>query len=254
MAKEKNKESPLRFFVNYVSNRNVDIITKSEWESLYFYCVARKCFPKKNLISLETSDLYKIGEVLNLDFSKVSSLLRKCYRFESDRIKKMSFEQLFESSSILNPICDDAYVKFGIVNSLVQCRMEELFNMAGVFSDTSFNKNIFTVPAAQFLRLVETEEQTLITKLRKKAAAFVAKISETIKDSDQSKIKEIQSLINSTAAKNAAKSIVDVLSGISTITGSAVDIYAKMAMETLNDLNIFKHIKHINGVKRIKHA
>lgn len=245
MASEnfKSQESVFRFFVDYVSNRNVDLITKTEWESLYFYCAARSCFPEKNLVALETADLYKIGEVLNLDFSKVTWLLKKCYRFESKEIKEMTFKELVESSSILKPICDNDFVKFGIVNSLVQFRVEELLNMAGVFSDTSFKKNIFSVPPSQFLRLIEAEDQTLITKLRLKADDFVKKVAKRAGISDSSKIKEMQNLINATAAKSAAKTAVDVIGAVSSVAGIPSNACAKIAIETLNNVNVFKYVK-----------
>lgn len=71
-------------FTSYVSKRNISIMSKPEWEQLYFYCTAKCLFNGKSLISLSTQELYEIGRKLNLDFSKVSSLVKKCCRLESE--------------------------------------------------------------------------------------------------------------------------------------------------------------------------
>ena len=128
-------------------------MTKAEWEQLYFYATARALFKTKSLIELSTEDLYTIADKLQIDFSKTTSLVKKCYRFEYADVKKMNFHTLFDKQAILNPSIENKNVKFCVTNSLVQERLEEIFNKAGIFSDTSFKRNIFTIPSIQFLTL-----------------------------------------------------------------------------------------------------
>ena len=55
------------FFTQYVAERNIAIMSKPEWEQLYFYCTARTLFPGRKLVSLTVQDLYVIGKTLRLD-------------------------------------------------------------------------------------------------------------------------------------------------------------------------------------------
>ncbi|MBB5219691.1 CHASE3 domain sensor protein [Treponema rectale] len=105
-------------------------------------------------------------------------------------------------------------VKFCVTNSLVQERLEEIFNKTGIFSDTSFKKNIFAIPTLQFLTLIEKENQTLVTKLRIKKDEFIEKLKKTLKIDSDSKINEIQNLINKNDAQDAIKSACELASKI----------------------------------------
>ena len=227
-------ESPADFFINYVRDRNIDIITKSEWESLYFYSTIKYTFPGKSLVSLKTEDLYQLTDILNLDFAKVTSLLKKCYRFERDTLKQKKFKELLDDSSVLTPICEGENIKFSIINSLVQERVEEIMNMSGVFSDTSFKKNIFTVPCKQFLRLIEVEDQSLITKLGK----IPEKIEESfkkIRGKDESgKLADIQSMINNKSIKDSCKTLVALAEKIAEVNSLPINTAAKAIIGALS--------------------
>lgn len=37
----KKSKNAVHFFVDYVKERNVSLITKAEWEQLYFYCTSK---------------------------------------------------------------------------------------------------------------------------------------------------------------------------------------------------------------------
>ena len=93
------------------------------------------------------------------------------------------------------------------------------------------------------MRLIEAEDQTLITKLRLKAGDFVEKVAKRAGISDSSKIKEMQNLINATSAKSAAKTAVEVIDAVSKVANFPAGACAKIAIETLNNVNVFKYVK-----------
>ncbi|MEE1267091.1 MAG: hypothetical protein UHJ46_00695 [Treponema sp.] len=37
----KKSKNAVHFFVDYVKERNVSLMTKAEWEQLYFYCTSK---------------------------------------------------------------------------------------------------------------------------------------------------------------------------------------------------------------------
>ncbi|MGN0740201.1 MAG: hypothetical protein ACI4LX_08545 [Treponema sp.] len=236
------KDDVQKFFINYVEERNISLMTKTEWEQLYFYCTVKSMYDKQ-LIELSADDLYEIAENLKIDFSKVTAFVKKCYRFEYDEVKKMTFHSLFENNAIINPVIENKIVKFCVTNSLVQERLEEIINKAGVFSDTSFKKNIFSIPATQFLTLIEKEDQPLITKLRKKKDEFCKIIKEKINGVPDSKIKKIQSLINKNDAKEALKGISYIISGIVNIINIPQNTVSEIIIQTLSDDDkVFKNL------------
>ncbi|MBB5219692.1 hypothetical protein HNP77_002074 [Treponema rectale] len=67
----KKSKNAVHFFVDYVKERNVSIMTKAEWEQLYFYCTSKFLYNNKNLIELTADELYNIADTLQVDFSKV---------------------------------------------------------------------------------------------------------------------------------------------------------------------------------------
>lgn len=232
---DKKSKNAVRFFVDYVKERNVSIMTKTEWEQLYFYATVRAVFKEKNLIELSTEDLYEIADKLQLDFSKTTGLVKKCYRFEYEEVKKMDFHTLFEKQTILNPCVENKNVKFCVTNSLVQERLEEIFNKAGIFSDTSFKKNIFTIPTIQFLTLIEKENQTLLNKLLNKKKDFIQKLKETFNLEEDSKTKEIQNLINKNDAKEVVKSLSEIAVKIANFVNIPQNAVAEVIVNTIRE-------------------
>ena len=233
-------ESPAAYFIKYVRDRNIDIITKSEWESLYFYCTIKYTFPGKSLVSLKTEDLYKLTDILNLDFAKVTSLLKSCYRFAREETKKMSFRDLFDNGSVLNPICEDNKVIFGIVNSLAKERIEEIMNKAKVLSDNSFRKNLFIVPVNQFLELVENEDKEICNKLEDISSSFKKPLGEILGKENSSKLKEIQDLIKKEKVKTGISSLLTLASSISSISGITVN---SASLAVIGALPVFNKMK-----------
>lgn len=230
----KKSKNAVHFFVDYVKERNVSIMTKAEWEQLYFYCTSKFLYNNKNLIELTTDELYNIADTLQVDFSKVTSLVKKCYRFDYKEVKNMDFHALFEKHAVLNPVMENKMVKFCVTNSLVQERLEEIFNKAGIFSDTSFKKNIFAIPTLQFLTLIEKENQTLVTKLRIKKDEFIEKLKKTLKIDSDSKINEIQNLINKNDAQDAIKSACELASKIAGFINIPQNTIAEVIINTIS--------------------
>ena len=246
MSKIELSNNAVHFFVNYVKERNVSIMTKSEWEQLYFYCTAKFIFNEKKLIELSTDDLYEIADKLQIDFSKVTFLVKKCYRFEYKDVKEMNFHALFEKQAILNPVIENKTVRFSVTNSLVQERLEEIFNKAGIFSDTSFKKNIFTIPTAQFLTLIEKENQTLITKLRNNKDVLIQSIKEKLNIDSDSKTKEIQNLINQNDAKNTIKAVSEIASKIASSISVPQNIVAEIIINIIsNEDSVLSSLKSV---------
>ncbi|MBP5464723.1 MAG: hypothetical protein J6Y13_06095 [Treponema sp.] len=80
-AKDTTQKDMSAFFMQYVAKRNISIMTKAEWEQLYFYCTVR-ALTHKHLAELKTDDLYAVAKHLSLTFSQVNTLLKKSYRLE----------------------------------------------------------------------------------------------------------------------------------------------------------------------------
>lgn len=229
----KGSNNAVKFFVDYVAARNLSIMTKTEWEQLYFYCSVRHRFKQKQLINLTTEELYTIGEKLELDFSKVNQLVKKCYRFECEDARKLNFHELFEQSAIINPNMENKNVKFGITNSLVQERIEEILNKAGIFSDSSYKKNIFTIPTVQFLTLIEKENQSLFTKFQKMKDDFIKKIKDCFSKGKESKMNDLQELINNEDAKTGLNTLVELAKSIAGILNISANSVAELIMKTV---------------------
>lgn len=202
-------------FVEYVANRNISIMTKAEWEQLYFYYTAKFMFEDKSLVSLSTAELYEIGNNLHIDFSKVSSLIKKCYRFEYDSVKNMNFHQLFNNNAILDLNIENDYVKFGVTNSLVQERIEEILSTEGIFSDSSFKKTIFQVPVYGMLKILDNEIPSgkLLEKLKSMKETILSDLKGFFNYADTEEkdlAKELENMINRKDLKSVSSFLIAV--------------------------------------------
>ena len=219
------------FFTQYVAERNIAIMSKPEWEQLYFYCTARTLFPGRKLVSLTVQDLYVIGKTLRLDNGKVVSLLKKCYRFEYEDVRGLSFHDLFEQHAVINPVMEGTCVKFGIVNSLAKERMEELISEAGVFADSSFNRNVLSVSAHALLTLLERENSTMLSKLRSMKKTVISDIRKLFSSGGASEDKagQIEDMLNN----STLKSVEGFVAKASDISGIPVSSMTKAVMMSL---------------------
>lgn len=217
-------------FTGYVSARNISIMSKSEWEQLYFYCTAQLMFGDKPLVRLSAKELYQIGSRLQLDFSKVSSLVKKCYRFEYDEVKAMTFHELFKNNAILDLNVENGFVKFGIAYSLVQERIEEILSIEGIFSDSSFKKSVFQVPAYGMIRLLDGEipSKNLLKKLRSVKNTIMSDIKALVKPDDdgstKSAVQELEDMLNRKDLKSVASFIVVAAKAVSQPAKTISDI------------------------------
>ena len=219
-------------FTSYVSRRNISIMSKPEWEQLYFYCTAKCMFSGKSLISLSTKELYEIGRKLNLDFSKVSSLVKKCYRLEQEDNDKNSEEDgkpnyseqfigLFKTGAILNNhIVEGHYIAFEILNPLVKEKILEIIYQKQVFSDTSFNKNVIKVSYDGYLRLIGQDTATITEKLKSSIGTIVNDIknlipkSKNIKENESNLLEQATDLINNSKMQETVGNFASAISKI----------------------------------------
>ena len=217
------------FFTNYVSERNISIMTKAEWEMLYFYCVAKRMFPGKSLVNLTAQNLYALGEQLRVDFAKVCQLLKKCYQLEYEKVKEMTFHTLFDENAVLDPRIEGGLVKFGVANALAQERIEEILATEGIFSDSSFKKSVFSVPVNGMLMLLDKEKpiDSFFKKLMSirdtviKDIVRIAKPNETQTDSITTQLRDS---INHATLHSAATFIVQAANIVSKPVKTVCDI------------------------------
>lgn len=226
-------KSAMSFFTQYVEKRNIDIMTKPEWEQLYFYCIARTLFPGRKLVSLTVQDLYVIGKTLRLDNGKVVSLLKKCYRFEYEDVRGLSFHDLFEQHAVINPLMEGTCVKFGIVNSLARERMEEILSEAGVFADSSFNRNVLSVSGHALLTLLEGEDTSMWGKFCSMKDKVVSGMMSLLpknehKEDNENKIRQIEDMLNG----STINSIAGFVEKAAAVTGNPVPAVAKTVLGT----------------------
>ena len=222
-------------FTKYVSERNISLMTKPEWEQLYFYCTAKYLFANKSLINLSTRDLYELGKHLQIDFSKVTSLLKKCYRFEYDEVKQMNFHQLFQNNAILDLNIENQFIKFGITNSLVQERIEEILSSEGIFSDSSFKKSVFQVPIYGMIRLLDSEipSKNLLKKLKSIKKNVFDDLKNLITSDNEKKgttIKELENIINHKDIKSVSTFILNISKIINTPVKIITDLIMPLLM------------------------
>lgn len=219
-------------FTSYVSKRNISIMSKPEWEQLYFYCTAKWLFNGKSLISLSTQELYEIGRKLNLDFSKVSSLVKKCCRLEVEEndgnpnetdIQDYSeqFIELFKTGAILNNhIVEGNYIAFEILNPLVKEKILEIIYHKQVFSDSSFNKNIIKLSYDGYLKLIGQDTATIAEKLKGNIKTIVNDVktlipkSKNIHENESDLLEQATDLINNSKMQESVANVASIISKI----------------------------------------
>lgn len=230
-------KAALDIFTNYVSERNISIMTKAEWEMLYFYCTAKQMFPQTAFITLSAANLYALGVHLQLDSTKVSSLLKKCYRLEYKTVNEMDFIALFKTNAILNMDIDGSFVQFSITNTLAQERVKNILDMEGIFSDASFKKSIFRVPVYGMLMLLDKEHpsKNFLNKLKSLKETVVRDIMNLVKPNDAKESKDITTqlmdAINNHELKSAAKFIMNAAS----IIGQPIKTVCDIVLPKLTD-------------------
>lgn len=244
-------------FTSYVSKHNISIMSKPEWEQLYFYCTEKYLFNGKSLISLSTQELYEIGRKLNLDFSKVSSLVKKCYRLESEEndgnpkendIQDYSgqFIELFKTGAILNKhIVEGNYIAFEILNPLVKEKILEILYHKQVFSDSSFNKNVIKLSYDGYLKLIGQDTATIVEKLKSNLGTIVNDIknlipkSKNIHENESNLLEQATDLINNSKMQKSVGNFVSIISKIYGVgigdVGKAVFSFIKNQYVKQND-------------------
>lgn len=244
-------------FTSYVSKRNISIMSKTEWEQLYFYCTAKYLFNGKSLISLSTQELYEIGRKLNLDFSKVSSLVKKCCRLEVEEndgnpeendIQDYSgqFIELFKTGAILNNhIVEGNYIAFEILNPLVKEKILEIIYHKQVFSDSSFNKNVIKLSYDGYLKLIGQNTATIAEKLKSNLGTIVNDIknlipkSKNIHENESNLLEQATYLINNSKMQKSVGNFASIISKIYGVgtgdVGKAVFSFIKNQYVKQND-------------------
>ena len=215
-----DKSEPWDYIVNHVKSHNISYMTKSEWEQLFIYTWIKANY-SSDLSSLSVENLYYIADTFNIDFNQLANIIRKCKRLQNNEKSQNKnreeyievFKDLVNKNAFSNfCLSDNLSVKFKILNPIVQSELEKIFNILGIFSDTSFSKDIVTITTDSFLELTGTKK-TLSEKIKSVLSGIKANVKDyfEIKETNTDTIQEIHTEIEKAKSKQTIAELVSVL-------------------------------------------
>ena len=159
------------FLSDYILERGLSNITKSEFEKIIFYelvFVKNVCGFSENLTasSVSSKELYSIAEKLKIKPSKLSSLLKDIFYSGIEKAKNSTAFEI-----ICKYISKDRFEKeelaILIPNSVEQEIVERYLLERNARYDTSFNRKIIKIPFTVLDTIFEPEKKTEILQKMK---------------------------------------------------------------------------------------
>lgn len=236
-----DKSESWEYIVNHVKSHNISYMTKSEWEQLFMYTWIKANY-SSDLSSLSVEKLYNIADTFNIDFNQLANIIKKCKRLQNnEKSQNKSKEEYIEvfkdlvNKSAFSNFClsDNLSVKFKILNPIVQIELQKIFNILGIFSDTSISKDIVTITTDSFLELTGTKKN-LPTVIKSVLSGMVENVKDYIgkNDNNDSTIEELKKEIDKAKTNETISGLVSDLKNISNFK---IDLY-KITNEILNNI------------------
>lgn len=252
---EKKDFNPWNFMVSYVDNRKINYMNKPEWEQLFIYIWIKTQF-NKPLIQIETKEMYEIAEKFNLEFKQVTTLIKKCNKIDGENtMKTLTFKELIDNNAISNITpAGNLTVRIKLLNSLVYEEVQKILNLNGIYSDTSFSKDILTMPTEGFCKLITGKEnfnlkeksmasvKSLCNKLR---LFFLSKNkkSEDLSDEILTQLKTLETVKDIKSLFTIAKTLIDLANPMKSLISSFT---FKAVTESIDEIDFSNLVTDFN--------
>lgn len=222
------------FLLDYVKQRGLKNITKSQFEVLIFYQLFSSgklldSNEKFGLSKINNAQMYKIADLLKLDYSKVRFLVKEARFFESNTHGKNSFASILACCILKNikSICDSVETGKGlsvlelvIENPIEENIVKRTLDEKGLKHDTSFSKSIIKIESKALEVVLTEEEKKQIFELINNALIEIAKTNNIQNDFsklEQPKtLKDIIKTVGDCSLKMLKEIPVDVITNFTT--------------------------------------
>ncbi len=234
-----------RDFDEYIIRRNLKMMTKTEWEMLWFSKYCQSKYKINSLSKLKSTQIGELSDELGLTYSQISSLIRNSIVI--DREFDESFVEMLNSSLTKGSFKLDKNgdVYFDVSNALLLEHFRRKLRDNNIFQDTSFNKNIITLSADNYLMLVGHSATSISEKLYNSATKVANKVVRFVSGN----------IDTNQVAKQIENSIIeDRLSGsISKVVSSVEKVISMPKVDIVNVcLELFSAKKEKEGSEILK--
>lgn len=164
MVKINSPEEFATEFIEKYMHNGFGMMNKGELETLIFYLLRKD-------VSFKSMSIFEISRTLHISEAKVSKLIYDAdlrYGKTDDDFVINEFFRYIKQAKILS---DGSRIMFPIDNKVVRSAVDDRLKSLGHFSDTSFNRDIFSIQTDAFVDLInsyyaEDVKESIISKCK----------------------------------------------------------------------------------------
>lgn len=215
------------FLYEYIRNRGMQNMTKTEYEQVlfYYFICKEKLFSKNDVTSLSAKELYSISDELGIDIQKVKALIKKMpYVRDSDRTKgseKSFYQIIMEHLSTSSDTLAKGYLELSLENPLELERVKRLIAENGGKTDTSFSNSILKIPFESVSQILPVAEQKELTEK-------ICEVLESVKKQLPDRENELSKEVNDTIKTPKLDKVLSVLEQVSRIGVNVTESFANI--------------------------
>ncbi len=215
------------FLYEYIKNRGMQNMTKTEYEQVlfYYFICKEKLFSKNDVTSLSAKELYSISDELGIDIQKVKALIKKMpYVRDSDRTKgseKSFYQIIMEHLSTSSDTLAKGYLELSLENPLELERVKRLIAENGGKTDTSFSNSILKIPFESVSQVLPVAEQKELTE---KMCEVLKSVKKLLPDREN----ELSKKVDDTIKTPKLDKVLSVLEQVSRIGVNVTQSFANI--------------------------
>ena len=223
MIKINSPEEFAKGFIERYLHNGFGIMNKGELETLIFYLLRKDA-------SFKTMSIFEISRTLHISEAKVRKLIYDAdlrYGKTDDEFVINEFFRYIKQAKILS---DGSRIMFPIDNKVVRSAVDDRLKSLGHFSDTSFNRDIFSIQTDAFVDLINSYYEDDVKE------EIISKCSTCIKSDDKNKITFkliLKEFISGASRKVGELSVSTIFAALS----SGRSIATELIKEITNILN-----------------
>lgn len=211
------------FLVNYITERGMQNIGKSEYEQILFYWMLKKekVFGDKDFEKLTATELYEISDNLGLDISKVKSLVKKMPFIRdknknkmNDNISDIIFEKL--DNALFSKA--DKFIHISIENPIEFDLVKRMLAENNDLYDTSFSSNVLKISFDSLSKILKKNQlEDFLEKMKNSISKYEKELGSS------SELKELlENLNKETKTDRIVNNICNILTTVSNIAGNVI--------------------------------
>lgn len=223
MIKINSPEEFAKGFIERYLHNGFGMMNKGELETLIFYLLRKDA-------SFKTMSIFEISRTLHISEAKVRKLIYDAdlrYGKTDDEFVINEFFRYIKQAKILS---DGSRIMFPIDNKVVRSAVDDRLKSLGHFSDTSFNRDIFSIQTDAFVDLINSYYEDDVKE------EIISKCSTCIKSDDKNKITFkliLKEFISGASRKVGELSVSTIFAALS----SGRSIATELIKEITNILN-----------------